>query len=156
MTFSITEVGTDSAELMTLVSELDTFQSGLYPAESNHCLDLSAVKDEQICCVIMRDSKGMAIGCGAVVLQGAGIGEIKRVYIRPGYRGRKLGEKIIAYLEEYAVDSACHLLCLETGIHQEPAISLYLKCGYKTCEAFPPYAKDPLSVFMRKSLNAIS
>ncbi|MEN4591141.1 GNAT family N-acetyltransferase, partial [Pantoea agglomerans] len=43
--FSISEVDKSDSDLLWLVSELDAFQNALYPAESNHCLDLSTVTD---------------------------------------------------------------------------------------------------------------
>ncbi|CAJ0996864.1 GNAT family N-acetyltransferase [Sodalis praecaptivus] len=150
--FHITEVDKNHSALSGLVSELDAFQSQLYPAESNHCLDFSTVDEEGIRCVIAHDAAGFAAGCGAVLLQGGGFGEIKRLYIRPAYRGRRLGEQLIARLERLAAADLCHQLRLETGIHQQPAIALYRRCGYARCDAFPPYRDDPLSVFMSKSL----
>ncbi|PLR33331.1 GNAT family N-acetyltransferase [Chimaeribacter californicus] len=151
--FQIAEVDTASAELATLVAELDAFQGALYPAESNHCIDLAAIGDEHLRCVLMRDAKGNPAGCGAVYLQGDGAAEIKRMYIRPAYRGQQLGEKIIACLETLAADAGCTLLRLETGIHQQPAIALYQRCGYAFCPPFPPYKEDPLSRFMVKRLR---
>lgn len=150
--FDVIEIEKDSEELAILVGELDAFQSTLYPAESNHCLDFSTVKEEDIRCIIVRDRKGDAIGCGAIFLQGDNAAEIKRVYIRPQYRGNKIGEKIVTSLEQLAAESACHVLRLETGIHQQPAITLYQRCGYQWCDPFPPYSEDPLSVFMYKAL----
>ena len=84
------------------------------------------------------------------------MGEVKRVYIRPAYRGEKLGELIVACLETIAADSGCRLLRLETGIRQQPAIALYHRCGYEQCGAFAPYSEDSLSVFMWKQLNSSS
>jgi len=81
-----------------------------------------------------------------------GSAEIKRIYIRPEYRGRKLGELIVSSIEGIASEKNSWLLQLETGIHQQPAIALYRRCGYEICDAFPPYKPDPLSVFMRKEL----
>ncbi len=154
--FHFSEVDKSSSELAILVSELDAFQSKLYPVESNHCLDLISISDGFLRCLVVRDHNGILAGCGAVLLQGESAGEIKRVYIRPEYRGKKLGEHIVAYLEEFALQLKCNVLRLETGIHQKPAIALYLKCGYKHCEPFPPYIKDPLCVFMCKIIKLIN
>lgn len=54
--FHITEVDKNHSALSGLVSELDAFQSRLYPAESNHCLDFSTVDNEGIRCVIAHDA----------------------------------------------------------------------------------------------------
>ena len=150
--FNISEVEKGDSDLTWLVSELDAFQSELYPTESNHCLDFSVVSDEQLRCVIVRDEGNAPAGCGALLFHEDGSAEIKRVYIRPDYRGRKLGEKIVSAIEGIALEKNSRLLQLETGIHQQPAIALYRRCGYEICDAFPPYKADPLSVFMRKEL----
>ncbi|WP_338090073.1 GNAT family N-acetyltransferase [Pectobacterium punjabense] len=89
--FYISEVNKDDAELGCLVGELDAFQRELYPVESDHCLDFSTVSDEKLRCVIARDEHGIPTGCGALLFQEGGFGEVKRVYIRPEFRGRKLG-----------------------------------------------------------------
>lgn len=151
--FNISEVDKGDSDLARLVSELDAFQSELYPAESNHCLDLSTVSEEQLRCVIVRDEGYAPAGCGALLFHEDGSAEIKRVYIRPEYRGRKLGEQIVSAIEGIASEKNSRLLQLETGIHQQPAIALYRRCGYEICDAFPPYKPDPLSVFMRKELS---
>ncbi|WP_241606458.1 GNAT family N-acetyltransferase [Rosenbergiella epipactidis] len=150
--FNISEVDKGNSDLNWLVSELDAFLSELYPAESNHLIDLSAVSDEQLRCVIVRDGGDTPAGCGALLFHEDGSAEIKRVYIRPEYRGRKLGEKIISAIEGIALANNSRLLQLETGIHQQPAIALYRRCGYNMCDAFSPYKADPLSVFMCKEL----
>lgn len=150
--FHISEVDKGDLELVCLIGELDAFQSELYPAESNHCLNLSTVSNEQLRCVIARDEKGTPAGCGALLFQDEGSAEIKRVYIRPEFRGLKLGEQIVSAIESIASVNSCHILRLETGIHQQPAIALYRRCGYEICDAFPPYAADPLSVFMCKEI----
>ncbi|SFO09976.1 putative acetyltransferase [Candidatus Pantoea varia] len=150
--YSISEVDKSDSALALLVSELDAFQTELYPAESNHCLDLSTASDEQLRCIIVRDEGGIPAGCGALLFLKDGSAEIKRVYIRPEYRGRKLGEQIVSTIEMIASEQRSLLLRLETGIHQRPAIALYRRCGYEICDAFPPYEADPLSVFMFKKL----
>jgi putative acetyltransferase len=154
--FHIIDVEKNSAILSELVSELDAFQTALYPAESDHCIDLTSIPDESLRCIVVRDEEGATVGCGAVLLSGDGVGEVKRVYIRPAYRGKKLGELIVARLETIAADSGCRLLRLETGIRQQPAIVLYHRCGYEQCGAFAPYIEDSLSVFMWKQLNSSS
>lgn len=151
--FYISEVNKGDSELSCLVKELDAFQSELYPDESNHCLDFTTVSDENLRCVIARDEHGIPAGCGGLLFQEGGFGELKRVYIRPEFRGRKLGEQIVAFLENIALENICHQLRLETGIHQQPAIALYSRCGYVVCEVFPPYIADPLSVFMCKNIQ---
>lgn len=139
-------------ELQQLVTELDDWQNALYPEASCHCLDLQAQPETHLYCLLARTEQGETVGCGAVVLEGENRGEIKRMYIRPAWRGHKLGEKILASLEGIARKHSLPWLRLETGIHQHAAIHLYQNCQFEICEAFAPYQPDPLSVFMEKAL----
>lgn len=136
-----------------LVAELDAFQSVLYPAESNHCLDLTTVAEDALHCVIATDEAAQPVGCGAVLVQEDGSAELKRIYVRNACRGKQLGEAIVQQLEKIAAAQGCNQTRLETGNQQPAAIRLYEKMGYLQCDAFPPYQPDPLSVFMMKPLE---
>ena len=152
--YSITSESPAHPDITNLIADLDSYQSTLYPAESNHLLDLTGLPDHSLIMMVIRDRQLNAVGCGAIVLNGDGSGEMKRVWIDPTHRGQRLGEKLLAALEDEALSRGCDTLRLETGIKQLPAIHLYERCGYQRCEAFPPYAPDPLSLFMEKVLVA--
>ncbi|MGK9175314.1 GNAT family N-acetyltransferase [Yokenella regensburgei] len=139
--------------IRTLIAALDAWQSECYPQESNHLLDLSELPASTLALLAIRHESGETVGCGAVVLNGDGTGEIKRVYIDARHRGQKLGELLITALETAALARGCHTLRLETGIKQPAAITLYGRCGYQQRSAFAPYADDPLSIFMEKDLS---
>lgn len=81
--FNISEVDKGNSDLAQLVSDLDAFLSKMYPVESNHLIDLSAVSDEQLKCVSIRGEGDKPAGCGALLFHEDGAAEIKRVYIRP-------------------------------------------------------------------------
>lgn len=139
------------ADAIALIAELDAYQSGLYPPESHHALDLASVAEQGLLFVIARDEAGQALGCGAVVLS-TDYGELKRMYVRPQHRGRGLARKILQTLEEAAIAAACGTLRLESGPYQPEALGLYARCGYERCGPFGTYTDDPLSVFMQKTL----
>ena len=139
-------------DLTALIAELDAYQQTLYPAESNHLIDLSALPAASVIALIIRDAQHRAVGCGAIVLGEEGVGEMKRVFIHPTHRGQQLGEKLLAALEKEAITRECHTVRLETGIHQHAAVALYTRNGYQTRSAFAPYQPDPLSIFMEKLL----
>ncbi|HBR1368212.1 TPA: GNAT family N-acetyltransferase [Klebsiella pneumoniae] len=152
--YTITDIAPTDAEFIALIAALDAWQETLYPAESNHLLDLSQLPPQTVIALAIRSPQGEAVGCGAIVLSEEGFGEMKRVYIDPQHRGQQLGEKLLAALEAKARQRDCHTLRLETGIHQHAAIALYTRNGYQSRCAFAPYQPDPLSVFMEKSLFA--
>lgn len=141
-------------DISTLIAALDHFQQQLYPSESNHLLDLGQIPSDRLILMIIRDNEHHAVGCGAVVLNHDGSGEMKRVYIDPEYRGQRLGDALLGALEKEAILRNCHTIRLETGIHQPAAITLYHRHGYFERDAFAPYLPDPLSIFMEKVLIA--
>lgn len=141
----------DQADVIALIAELDAYQSALYPPESHHALDLTTVAAEQVLCAVARDQDGLALGCGAVVLNSE-YGELKRMYVRPGNRGAGIAKQILLLLESAAKKSGCALLKLETGPHQAEALALYAFCGYERCAVFGDYSNDPLSIFMQKKV----
>lgn len=150
--YSITSESARHPDILSLIAALDRYQRELYPAESNHLIDLAALPETSLILMVIRDQQLQAVGCGAIVLNGDGTGEMKRVYIDPAHRGQHLGETLLAALEDEALSRHCHTVRLETGIKQRAAVRLYEQCGYDVRPAFPPYVDDPLSLFMEKAL----
>lgn len=135
-----------------LVHALDAYFAALYPAESNHLLDIETLARPEMRFFVAR--RGVeTLGCGALWLHGGDYGEVKRVYVRPEARGLKLGRLILDRLEKEARDNALLLMRLETGIHQPEALGLFETHGFRRCAVFGDYpADDPNSVFMEKRL----
>lgn len=136
-------------EVLALVEALDAFQRPLYPAESHHGMDLEALAAAHVLFAVARDGKGQAVACGAIV-QDAALGELKRMYTVPAWRGRGVARRLLALLEARALAQGCRAFALETGYLQPEAIALYERCGYRRCGPFGSYAHDPNSVFLRK------
>jgi ribosomal protein S18 acetylase RimI-like enzyme len=99
---------------------------------------------------------GWPVACGALQHIGPGLGEIKRMYVRPAYRGRGLARLILAALEERAVQSGCRTLRLETGRNLAPALGLYQGAGFQPIPRYGDYVDNPLSVCFEKILLPIS
>ncbi|HKQ95832.1 MAG TPA: GNAT family N-acetyltransferase [Aestuariivirgaceae bacterium] len=141
-----------AADVTALVRELDTMFEALYPAESNHLLDVGTLAGNDMRFFVVRRD-GEALGCGGLWLKAREYGEVKRVFVRPAARGLKLGRLILDRLEAEARAHGIGLLRLETGIHQPEALGLFAAAGFRVCGAFGDYpADDPNSVFMEKSL----
>jgi len=71
--------------------------------------------------------------------------EIKRMYVRPGARGRGLARLLLAALEESARDAGCARTILETGDRQPEAVALYESSGYTRIPGFGVYRCHPSS-----------
>jgi len=137
-------------DVMRMLSALDRYLQSLYPPESNHILDIAALCAPNIRFFVAR--RGVApAGCGALRVE-AGYGEVKRMYVTPEARGRRLGRAILGCIEDQAAREGLALMRLETGIHQAAAHALYRRGGYTECAPFGEYRLDPLSVFMEKRL----
>jgi putative acetyltransferase len=141
----------DQPEVAAFFAASEAYMSALYPAESNHFAPVQALLAPNVLFLVAR-VRGRAIGCGAVVAAGDGSGEIKRMWVAPEARGVKLGNRLLAALEDAARDDGIAILRLETGIHQPEALALYRRTGFTDIAPFADYQPDPLSLFMEKRL----
>jgi putative acetyltransferase len=142
----------DPAEtsVRVLIDELDQYMIPLYPAESNHLLDIETLRQPEMR-FFAAYSEEHTLGCGGCWLHGD-YAEIKRVYVSPGARGLGLAKKLMQRIEDEARGCGKMIARLETGIHQPEAIGLYRALGYVDRGPFGEYAEDPNSVFMEKVL----
>jgi putative acetyltransferase len=87
---------------------------------------------------------GQAAGCGGVRLYDD-YAELKRMYVRPAFRGRGLARQMLLYLIDFSRQAGRGVIRLETGIHQTAAIRLYEGMGFRQVAPFGEYFVDPLS-----------
>jgi putative acetyltransferase len=139
------------ADVLRLIEALDAYQSGLYPPESNHFVDVEGLAAPGVRFFVVRRN-GQALGCAGLRIDPAGWGELKRMFVAPEGRGLKLGRRLLERIEEEARREGLRSVRLETGIYQPEALGLYRSAGYVEREAFGDYVSDPLSVFMEKRL----
>jgi putative acetyltransferase len=139
-----------NGDVATLIGDLDRMFHALYPAESNHLVDIEVLASDDIHFFVARRS-GEALGCGALWHRDPAYGEVKRIYVKPEARGLKLSKLILARLEEDAREHGLALMKLETGTLQPEALGLFAGAGFIRCGAYADYPPDdPYSVFMEK------
>jgi GNAT superfamily N-acetyltransferase len=148
----ITSERPDSKDPIELIAELEAHLSSLYPPESRHGYSVAKLLREGVAFFVIR-CDGVPAGCGGIQLFGSEYGELKRMYVRPAFRGRGFGKLMLEQLTACAREYDIGLLRLETGIHQHEAIGLYERMGFERIGPFPPYHEDPLSVFFEKWIN---
>lgn len=141
----------NAPESVQLIQELEDILSPLYPSESRHGYSVDKLLQQKVAFFMVRVG-GVAAGCGGIQLFGSDYGELKRMYVRPDFRGQKLGAKLIDHLCHYALERDIHVVRLETGIYQEAAIHLYESVGFVQIPPFGDYFDDPVSRCYEKKI----
>ena len=155
MPITIEQESPNTPDAAALIAELDALLAPVYPRDSRHGFSVQRLVSEGVAFFVVRVDEELA-ACGGVLLVGNEIAELKRMYVRPAYRGRGLGKLLVDRLGGYAREHGLDVLRLETGVHQREAIGLYERAGFRRIPPFPPYTADPLSLCYEKRLSDAS
>jgi GNAT superfamily N-acetyltransferase len=97
------------------------------------------------------------IGLGCLRKIGDELGEIKRMYVRPQFRGSGIGRKLLEHLFDQATMIGFLRLRLDSTKFMDVAHSLYHSCGFKEVDPYPeseiPEEVQEHWVFMEKDLG---
>jgi putative acetyltransferase len=150
----------DHPQVVAALSVLDEYLASLYPPDANHILSVDELLASEVSFYAAWHGErvvGTAAVCrrdGEPGTEGRAYGEIKRMYVQPDLRGRRLGRRLIDTLEADLRARRIRLALLETGKDQREAIRLYERCGYVVRSTFGGYPDNGLSLFMQKALAA--
>lgn len=142
----------DTVDAIQLIAELDTALAAFYPIESRHGYSVEKLIRQDVAFFVIRVD-GIPAGCGGIQLFAKDYGELKRMYVRPEFRGQGLGKLLLEQLSAYALTNGVSLLRLETGIYQTEAIALYERWGFRKIPPFGDYKLDPLSLCYERQLE---
>lgn len=97
---------------------------------------------------------GWPAGCIALKGHDATTGELKRVYVRPGFRGLSIGQKLVSSVVAAARESGYRRLILDSHTSMTKAHALYGAVGFRRVDAPPdfPEALKSAVVFMEMAL----
>jgi putative acetyltransferase len=138
-------------EVRALIAELNAALLELTPPE--HCYHMTAEQmAEPDTTVFIAREDGQAVACGALKRHADGIGEVKRMYTRPAFRGRRVGTGIVSRIERLARDEGLTRLVLETGDRHPVAWSVYERAGFTRRGPVLDYPDSSYSVFYEKTL----
>ena len=151
MTVRITRELPATEDATALILELESHLAGHYAAESRHGYSVEKLIEQDVAFFVLRD-RDVPAGCGGIQLFGTEYGELKRMYVRPQFRGRGFGKLLLDHLAAHAQRNGIQLLRLETGIHQTEAIAMYERAGFRRIPPFGPYRDDPVSRCYEKTI----
>jgi GNAT superfamily N-acetyltransferase len=83
---------------------------------------------------------GEPAGLGGVRHLDTEVAEVKSMYVAPPFRGTGLGRRILARLDEIALEHDCRAVRLDTSDYLTPAVGLYRSAGYREV---PAYNENP-------------
>ncbi len=118
------------------------------PKGSTHVLDIPGLKVSSIKFWSLWENEKL-IGCGALKFLDENHGEFKSIRIVDEFRKNGFGIKIIDHLINEAKKLNIRKISVETGSGNffSPARKLFESYGFKTCEPFAHYKKDPNSCY---------
>lgn len=143
----------DIAELFTeyteMLKEKDPTVSE-YLSIQNYDSELSHL-EEKYCRLYLALCDGECAGCIAMRRLNETDCEMKRLYVRPRFRGKKIGETLVSTLITEAEEMGFHMMYLDTLPYLDSAIRLYERTGFHLTEKYNDSPMDT-SIFMKHDL----
>lgn len=150
---TIVEERPDSPDAVELLAELDAaLQRHPYPSESRHAFSVDQLVRDRVAFFVVRVG-GVPAACGGVKIYGTEYAEVKRMFVRPAYRGLGLAKTVLRSLVDYSRGRQVRLLRLETGIYQSEAVALYERFGFRRRPPFGEYREDPNSIYFEMEIT---
>lgn len=112
-------------------------------------------KIDKIKHVVLAYENEKPIGCGAIKEYSADTMEIKRMYVSPESRGKRIATRILSELENWTSELSFTKCVLETGKRQPEAIGLYKLNGYNLIPNWGRYTGVENSLCFEKELKLI-
>jgi putative acetyltransferase len=138
-----------------LIDKLNAYLLPLSPPEFQFKLTVEQMAGADTSVFIARDEDGRAIGCGALKVHSAELGEVKRMFTDPQVRGKRIGSALLEAIVGLAEDRGLAVLMLETGAAADmpEAHRLYTRSGFVSRGPFLDYPDSQWSAFFEKPLR---
>lgn len=136
---------------VALIAELVAFLDALYPEDAEE--EPAPWTMDDVAPFLVARVAGEAAGCGGLVpVAEPDALEIVRMYVRPGHRGRRIADQVLAELEAHARARGVGALLLRCGPRQPQALRLYERNGYRPRPVFAHHREHPTNLFYEKRL----
>ena len=138
--FSIVPGSEDSPAWAGFEAELATLPGVYAPPEGRLLL---AVDD------------GHPAGCVCLKRHDDNVSELKRLFVRPSFRGKNIGRHLVKMLINEARQSKYQRIVLDSHISMKKAHAIYLEAGFRLVNAPDDFPEDikPVVVFMECDLS---
>ncbi len=139
-------------DVRRLIAELDAALAAITGDSGAASFDANDARGPRAVFLVARTEDGAPLGCGALrPLEGdAHLGEIKRMYARPGSGA---GAPLLAALEAHAARLGYRELRLSTRRINTRAVDFYRRYGYGEAPAWGKYVGSAVSVCLGKTLS---
>ena len=146
----ITRTTSEDKDFIALVRELDKSLWETYPELQSNYWGNNIIELNPNVIVVYIDN--VAVACSCFKKYDINTIEIKRMFVAPDARGKRLAQRMLQELEAWAATMGFSFSVLETLYKQEAAIGMYQKAGYTIIENYPPYEGLRNSICMKKSI----
>jgi GNAT superfamily N-acetyltransferase len=105
--------------------------------------------------LLLATVDGRAAGCVAFKPHHGDTAELKRLYVSPSFRGRNIGQRLVATLIQEARAAGYRRIVLDSHASMTNAHAIYLAAGFRRVDVpddFPASLR-PLVVFMEMDLD---
>ncbi len=126
---NIVTMDVSDPHVLELFSEHDDFMINFLGDDKDCYTRYSAA--EKIERVWVAFEGDMPIGCVAYRGRTESMGEVKRLFIKSGFRGKGISKLLLSEVKNYAEIKGCSKLFLDTRLTLEPAVSLYRSFGFE-------------------------
>ena len=141
----------DDKDFRILVKQLDVYLSDVDGEEHSFFAQFNGL--DKIAHTVVAYDGDVPVGCGAFKPYSETAVEIKRMFVHPDHRGRRIASMILAELESWAGEIGFTECILETGHRQQSAVRLYQREGYNVIPNYDQYAGVDSSVCMKKEIS---
>jgi putative acetyltransferase len=106
--------------------------------------------------LLLAEYDGQPAGCVCLKGHDAATAELKRLYVRPAFRGLNIGQQLVNTLLREARQAGYGRVVLDTHVRMKSAQAIYLAAGFREVaapEEFPEELK-PVVVFMEREVGS--
>lgn len=146
----IIKTTSENTDFIALVKNLDKSLWETYPELQSNYWGNNIIELNPNVIIVYVD--GVAVACSCFKKYDKNSIEIKRMFVSPEARGKRLAQMMLQELESWAKGLGFSFSILETLYKQEAAIGVYQKAGYVITDNYPPYVGLGNSICMKKRI----